>query len=345
MNIIKKINDVLIDSKQSIRDAMKSLNNKESYGFYLVTDKNKKLLGTITDGDIRRSILKGESLDNSVLRCMNKKPKTIFFKNINKYKQKLQRIENKKFLPVIDEGNKILFIIIEEDKSEEKTALIMAGGFGKRLGNKTKLLPKPLLKVRKKPILEHILIKLEEAKYTEIYISTHYLHSKIKDFIKKRKPTSNIKIFYEKSPLGTAGSLSFLKQKDFKTITVINADIIFDVNLDTLHNYHKENFNDITLTVAKYQYKIPYGVIHFDKRLQYKSLLEKPLKEEYILSGMYCLNKNICDLVDNKFTNMPDLISTAYKLGKKISIFPLHEYWNDIGEPLTFKKEVLRKKK
>ena len=221
----------------------------------------------------------------------------------------------------------------------------MAGGFGKRLGNKTKLLPKPLLKVRKKPILEHILIKLEESKYSEIYISTHYLHNKIKDFLKKRKSTSNIKIFYEKSPLGTAGSISFLKQKDFKTITVINADIIFDVNLETLHNYHKENFNDITLTVAKYQYKIPYGVIHFDKRLQYKSLLEKPLKEEYILSGMYCLNKNICDLVDNKFTNMPDLISTAYKLGKKISIFPLHEYWNDIGEPLTFKKEVLRKKK
>ena len=130
MNIIKKINDVLIDSKQSIRDAMKSLNNKESYGFYLVTDKNKKLLGTITDGDIRRSILKGESLDNSVLKCMNKKPKTIFFKNIKKYKQKLQRIENKKFLPVIDEILKFI-LTIEEDKSEEKIALIMAGGFGK----------------------------------------------------------------------------------------------------------------------------------------------------------------------------------------------------------------------
>lgn len=344
MNIIKKINDVLIDSQKSIRDVMRFL-NKGTYGFYLVTDENRKLLGTITDGDIRRSILKGVSLDNSVLKCMNKKPKVIFFKDINKYKQKLQRIENKKFLPVINKDYKILSIIIEEDKSEEKTALIMAGGFGKRLGNKTKLLPKPLLKVRKKPILEHILIKLEEAKYTEIYISTHYLHSKIKDYIKKRNSTSHIKIFYERSPLGTAGSISFLKQKDFKTITVVNADIIFDVNLDTLHNYHRENFNDITLTVAKYQYKIPYGVIHFDKRLQYKSLLEKPVRQEYILSGMYCLNKNICDLVDTKFTNMTDLISTAYKLGKKISIFPLHEYWNDIGEPLNFKQEILRSKK
>jgi dTDP-glucose pyrophosphorylase len=342
---ITQIKEVSLNSEDTIKTAMKLL-DKSEFGFFVVKDKKNKLLGTVTDGDIRRGILKGININNSITKCMNKNPKVLKIKDIDKFDEVLLKLKaHNKFIPVVNTKNNIQYIFLEQKQTISRTALLMAGGYGKRLGIKTKNTPKPLIKIGTKTILEQILNKLEKFKYNEIYISTHYLHKKIENYIKKRKSKSNIHIIYEKDPLGTAGSISFLKSLNFDYLTVINADIVFDVNLSSLNNYHLEKKSDMTLTVAKYQYKVPYGVVDFDKQFHLKSIEEKPFKEQLVLSGIYCINKHLCDLVEEKFTNMTDLIYMAKKLGKKISIFPIYEYWNDIGEPKTLQNEILRTKK
>ena len=250
-----------------------------------------------------------------------------------------------KFLPVVNKDNKVLEVLSMDLENSEKTALIMAGGFGKRLGNITKKTPKPLLKINSKPILQNILEKLETANYKKIYVATHYLHQRIEKFLKKRKSLANIEIIYEPKPQGTAGSINKIKNENFESLTVLNSDIISEISLDALNQFHIEKKYDLTLTVAYYSYTVPFGVVEFDKNYNFKSLDEKPLKKYFILSGIYCLSKKACDLATAKYLDMPELINQAKKLDYKIGIFPIYEYWNDIGTFKSLTMEKTRKKK
>ena len=137
-----------------------------------------------------------------------------------------------------------------------------------------KKIPKPLLRIGKNIILEMIIKKLENDRYNDIFISAYYMHSKVDQFIKKRNSLANIKVIVEKQPLGTAGSISLLKKEKFKTLTVLNGDIVSDINLEALENFHQEKGNDITISVAKFSYKVPFGVVSFDSKFNYKSLEE-----------------------------------------------------------------------
>jgi dTDP-glucose pyrophosphorylase len=336
--------DIILSSKSSIRYAMQTL-NKRKYTFFVVVNSLNKVLGSITDGDIRRAILKGLDINQDVTKCMNKSPIISYKKGKRIYKNLLNKVKGTvKFLPILDKNNKILFVVLEDKFSNSNTALIMAGGFGKRLGNKTKSMPKPLLKIGDRSVLETLIKRLESAKYKNIFISTFYLHSKIESFIKNRNSVANIKVLIEKEPLGTAGSISMLNKEEFDFLTVINGDIVSDINLEALEVFHKERENDITITVADYAYTIPFGVVNFDKNHNYKSLVEKPEIRNFILSGIYCLNKSVCSLVEQNFQDMPNLISKAHQLGYKIGIFPLYEYWNDIGTLNKFNLEIKRQK-
>lgn len=343
--MLKKIpyNIVKIDFNKTIRDAMEILNGIENR-FLLVMTKDKKLLGTITDGDIRRAVLKGLDINKKVGLCMNKNPITSYTtkKDINNIFNKMK--STIKFLPIINKENKVLSILIEDTKKIERTALIMAGGFGRRLGNITKNMPKPLLKVGDTPILEKTLQKLEASNYKIIYVSTHYLHEKVKSFLDSRDSEANINIVHEVEPLGTAGSISKIKNENFETLTILNGDIVSEINLDALNQFHTEKQYDLTLTVAHYSYSIPFGVIEFDKNYKYKSLSEKPRKKHFVLSGIYCLSKSVCKLATKEYLDMPQLIDQANKLGYKIGIFPIYEYWNDVGTPkdLNFEKNRLK---
>lgn len=338
------LNLVKINPNKTIKDAMRLLNIIDE-SFLLVATKDKKLLGTITDGDIRRAMLKGINIDKKVEYCMNKRPITS-----NKVDEEISFLFKKmtstdKFLPIINREKKILSILLENTKKIERTALIMAGGYGRRLGKITKNIPKPLLKIKSKPILETILQNLEEADYKKIYIATHYLHERIEKFLSNRKSISNIEIIFEPSPLGTAGSIHEIKNENFKNLTVLNGDIISEINLDAMNQFHAEKKYDLTLSVSYYSYTVPFGVIEFDKNYNYKSLSEKPVKKHFILSGIYCLSKKACNLATKKYLDMPQLIDHANKLGYKIGIFPIYEYWNDIGTSKSLSFEKSRKKK
>ena len=344
MKKITSYNKLCVTSEAILRDAMQRLNESE-YSFLVVLN-NGELLGTITDGDIRRAILKGFDLNSSVTNCMNNKPIISNLKENKKHIDIFNAIRGiTKFLPVIGSNNKLKYILVNNSKKINKTALIMAGGFGKRLGMKTHNTPKPLLKIGAVPLLETLLIKLEKANYANIYVSVFYLHAKIVNFIKKRKSKAKIKILIEEKPLGTAGCINIISHEDFSTLTVINGDIVSDINLEALTSFHSEKNNDITISVAKYINEIPFGTVELDKNFDYQSIKVKPKTNNFVLSGIYCLNNNICKLVDGKYLDMPSLITNANKLGNKIGVFPIYEYWKDIGTPKDFILEVNRSKK
>ena len=151
------------------------------------------------------------------------------------------------------------------------------------------------------------------------------------NFVKKRKSISNINILVEKKPLGTAGSMKLLPSNIGNTITVINGDVLTEVDLNALLSFHNTSSNDITICLAKYLYNIPFGVVGFKKNDEFDNISEKPNLTKFILSGVYCINKDIFKFVGEKKIDMPELIQKAKKIGKKIGVFPIYEYWKDIG--------------
>ncbi len=314
---------------------MQRLDNSDRT-FQLILNNGKILLGTITDGDIRRSILKGINIKESIAKAMNNKPIYSYEEEQSKHKSILESIPSIiKFLPIVNKKKELQYVLINKYEETFKTAIIMAGGFGKRLGDKTKNMPKPLLKIGSKNILELIINKLENANFNKIYVSTYYLHKKIESFIKNNYRNKNINVLVETNPMGTAGSINLITD-NFKTLLVINGDVLTDVDLKSLYTFHHENNNDITLTVANYGFKIPFGLVKFDDKLNLKSIEEKPLINNFVLSGIYCLNRNVCSLANGDYLDMTTLISRAIKIKKKIGIFPIYEYLQDIGSTDDF---------
>lgn len=336
MKKIEKLDGLILFSDNKIKDAMNVL-NKGHYNFQIVVDKNYVLLGTITDGDIRRAFLRGLTIESFVIDCMNKNPAFSYTNAESSYKKILDDTKSIiKFIPVVDKSRVLKYILIDQETFYNKTALVMAGGFGKRLGDITKDIPKPLLKIGEEPLLETLLKKLEESNFTTIYVSTFYLHDQIEGFLKERKSKVEIKTLKEDKPLGTAGCISLIPKDSYETLMVINADVITEVNLESLCLFHQESKNDITITVAKHEDKFKFGVVEFDVNFNFLSLKEKPIFERFILSGIYCLNKNICKLINEENIDMTELINRSFLLKKNIGIFPIIEFWKDMGSPEDF---------
>lgn len=333
---VKISKNLIVKPSTTIKEVMRRLSTG-SYMFQLVVENNK-LLGTIVDGDIRRAILQGIGIEQSIILCMNKNPVVGTENDEKSFISLIGSISSEiKFLPVLNKKKEISYIILNKKKISNIYYLIMAGGYGKRLGSKTRNTPKPLLKINNKPILEHILNKVEKTEYNKIYLSTHYLHKKIEKYISKRKNKKNIELLEEKKPMGTGGSIAFLKKEKFDSLIVMNGDIITDVDLNSLMAYHNENENDITITVANYIYNIPFGVVEFNKNLSFISLSEKPDISNFVLSGIYCLSKECCNLIKKNKIDMTQIIQDFKLMGKKVGIFPIFEYWKDIGNPKDFK--------
>lgn len=329
------LKNIIISHNSKILEAVNILNRSE-LKIILIVDKNKKFVGIITDGDIRRAFSNEYNINSPIRYIVNKKP--FFVKSI----LDLNSISSRELnvfahIPII-KNNKIYGLYVQNfrsniiKKKNKEHVVIMAGGYGKRLGALTKKCPKALLKFNNKPLLQHILESVKKNNFYNIQISVFFLKKMIKSFILKKNYLSlKIKFVEERRPMGTIGSIGLIK-KTSNNFIVLNCDVVSDVNLNELLRFHKKNRSILTIGVKHFQYKNPYGVI-ISKNNKFISFKEKPEFNFTINTGIYIFNKKIISII-NKFNlkNIEDLITTLKNKNYKILTYPIFENWHDLGQ-------------
>ncbi|MDV6376981.1 nucleotidyltransferase family protein [Sporosarcina sp. GW1-11] len=334
--------NVLIQPETTIIQVMKLI-DETSMQFAAVVDDEMYLLGTVTDGDIRRGILRGLSLDSSIKEVMNATPICESDgKSTNYYEQRLKKAKLKQ-LPIVSGDKKLLNILFSDnlefvDKKQNKVVL-MAGGLGTRLRPLTDTLPKPMLNVGNKPILETIIEGFKNHGFTNFVISVNYKKELIMDYFQDGTHLGvNIEYIEETKRLGTAGALSLLENKPNEPFFVMNGDLLTKVNFEQLLDFHIETASCATMCVREHQYQIPYGVIETNNH-QLLSIVEKPIHKSYVNAGIYVLDPIILDTIPvDKFYDMPELYKELMDKQKIVSAFPLREYWLDIGRIADYEK-------
>lgn len=320
----------------ALRDVLERINATDLL-CQLVLDDSGKLVGTVTDGDIRRGLLRGLTLDAPATDCMF----TAFKYGLvadpeGNTRQLYDKRRPVNFLPVLDEESRLTEIIAlaKEVDAGISQALVMAGGFGTRLGELTRNTPKPLVEVAGKPILEHVLGALEDAGVGKIDIAVHYLADQIHSFVENRPNTAAVSLVEESEPLGTAGALALLNEAPKAPSLVINADVVTDVDFSALHQFYLRHEYDAIVCVSPYSIDIPFGVVEFDEAGGFRGIQEKPKLTRHIAAGVYYLSPTVFSLVKRgERIDMPDVLKRAHELGLKIGVFPIHEYWVDLGRP------------
>lgn len=337
------INDLLVQVNQTIDDAIKVL-DKYGFGICLIVDSNNKLVGTITDGDIRRSLLKGNDMHSSVSNCMGSNP--VFAHSSATDEDLLSLMSSKDVLqiPIVNKSQHVVSLktlrqITKENKSSrDNPVLLMAGGFGKRLYPLTQNTPKPLLDVGGTPILETILKQFIKAGFSNFFITLHYKAEMIKEFFGSgEKWNVNIKYIYENEPLGTAGSLGLLpKNLNNLPIIVMNGDVLTAIPFEKLLDFHSEQGVQATICVREYDFQVPFGVVSTDG-IHITQIEEKPVHSFFVSAGIYVLDPLIIkNIKPDAFIDMPSFLSDLIDSGSELSAFPIHEYWMDIGREDDF---------
>ena len=338
------INCLVID-KEDIRRVISAI-DKGGLRIALILNNKGQLIGTISDGDIRRGLLKGLTLDSSLLQIINKNCLKANLKTNRSQITKMMRENAISQIPIVSEDNVFIGLEISDDllpnsgkSSVPNYALLMAGGRGSRLSPITDNCPKPLLPINEKPILEIILEQCIQSGIRNFFISVHYLAEKIINYFEDgSKWDVNITYLHEDSPLGTAGALKLLPSDFQKSIVLINGDVLTKINYQNLLKYHAINSADITICAREQILSSPYGVIEVDG-IDFKSMVEKPSFRQLVNAGIYVLKPTTIALVRKEdYLDMPDLIDIAKKRQKKIIVYPMHEYWLDIGKPEALNK-------
>jgi len=341
MDTIFDIQSLSIAENADIRDALLALDNCR-IGIILVI-KNKKLIGTLTDGDIRRALLNGKELNSSVGSIMNRNFYFITEKeNLIEAQEKLIQ-KRLRHLPVLDENGFLIKLLVPTNFFKEKYlpnyVVIMAGGIGSRLRPQTSNCPKPMLEVNGKPILEIVIENCIKYGFKEFFISVNYLKNIIKKYFNDGKKWGiNIHYLEESKPLGTAGSLSLLPENIKHDFLVLNGDVLTKFNPQKLLEFHINNKATATLSVREYLINVPFGVIETDG-VKVKEIIEKPSYKKNVNAGVYAFNPSVLELVKKeKRLDMPELIKSLKTIQSKIVACPIHEYWLDIGRPETLEE-------
>jgi len=325
----------LIKPNSKIKEVVRSL-SKSSLQICLVISKNRTLIGTITDGDVRRGLLRGLTLDDSISTLIKKNPfvvTSLMSKNTIQY---FMRSKSLLQVPQVNEKFKVTGLYLFNDfklpKKRKNLVVIMAGGFGKRLRPYTLKCPKPMLTVAGAPILEHIINNISSQGFNKILISTHYLSNMIKDYFKNGK-NFNVEIEYvnENRPMGTAGALSLMKKVPHDPFLVINGDILTEINYGDIIDYHEKNSSQATMAVKFFDLKNPYGVVK-TKGIEIVDFEEKPVQKSTIINaGVYVISPKTIKTLRKEKLDMPDFFKMIKKKKKKTIVFPIYENWSEIG--------------
>jgi len=318
--------------------------------------QNERLIGIVTDGDIRRWILQNGDLEASVDKIMNHHPIYIYKYERSKAKEILleKQIE---VIPIIDRDHKIVDIIFWNDDKDNKSyqnrevnlsipVVIMAGGKGTRLYPYTKVLPKPLIPIGDTTIIERIMDKFEAFGCNEFYLTVNYKKNMIKAYLEEKAQSCKIEYVEEEKFLGTGGSLYLLKETLKETFFVSNCDILVDADYADIIKYHKENGYKITMVTSLKNYVIPYGVVEMHNGGNIKTIKEKPEYNLQVNTGLYVLEPEvIADVPENEFYHITELINQYIAKGEKVGVYPVTgNTWLDMGE-IKEMEEMIQKLK
>ena len=338
-----KDNNIFIQKKNTILEALKQMDRIEKR--LLIVLDGDLFFSLISIGDIQRAILSNIDLKKELVYALRSKVKVAYEDDdISKIKMDM-KVKRNEFMPIVSKENKVIDVVFFEDlydkvKHRKKINLnipviIMAGGEGSRLKPITNILPKALIPIGEKTILEEIMNKFLDAGCDFFMLSVNYKADMIKHYFKTLDNESyKIDYFEEKKPLGTAGSMYLMKDKISTTFFVSNCDIIIGQDLEDIYNYHMSNKNMVTIVSVLKHNKIPYGTIETGNQGAFKSLSEKPDITYQINSGMYILEPEALDYIpDNTFFHITELIEKVRQAGKRVGVFPVNEgSWKDIGE-------------
>lgn len=344
------IEKLLIKEKISIREAMKQMESGAERILFIIGD-DLKLLGSLTDGDIREWILADKSLKESVDKVFNKNP--VFVKKEHPLDEvKKMMIERKlEWIPVVDEYKRIIDVYLWEDvfddsKEREKPkvdipVVIMAGGMGTRLDPFTRILPKPLVPIGEKPVVEKIMDSFHENGCNDFHLILGYKGEMIKSYFDNTVLPYKLSYVWEKEALGTAGGLKLLSKKMPDTFFVSNCDIIIKANYYDIYDFHKKNGYQITLVSSMNHFKIPYGVIEINDGGELKELVEKPEYDLLVNTGMYVVQKEVLNSIPKNrslhFTELMDLVKQTGKIG----VYPVSQKsWFDVGQWEEYQETV-----
>ncbi len=337
------IQQLCLSPDNSIRQAMSCI-DLNGRGIALLVDQNGRLIGTITDGDVRRAMLAGIGLDTAVSVLLERKqqPVTALIGTSSETLLQLMREHTIYQIPLLDPAGCVVGLVtlgeLLPPSRPPLQAVVMAGGFGMRLRPLTEDLPKPMLPVGDRPIIEHIVARLCAAGIRQMSIATHYKSETIVQHLGNgQKFGVNISYVHEERPLGTAGALGLMTPWE-TTLLVINGDILTSLNYALMMAFHQENQAVMTVAVRQYDFQVPYGVVEMDG-IDIRRLSEKPRLQFFVNAGVYLLEPSVYQYIptQQKF-DMTELITRVVAENQRVVSFPVSEYWLDIGQHADYEK-------
>ncbi len=336
------ISDIFLSVEDTVESALKIITSG-AVKIALVVNNNNQLLGTINDGDIRRGLLKRKLLEDSIEDIYFKNPIVV---NEGTSKEELLHLcceNNISQIPIVNSENQVVGLHILDElllpKKHENTVVLMAGGLGMRLRPLTDNMPKSMLHVGGKPILQIIVEGFAKHGFTNIVMCLGYKSGVIQDFFKDGdKFGVSIDYVLEDQRMGTAGALTLLKKRPNKSFFVMNGDLLTNVNFEQMLDFHESNNSQATMCVREYEIEVPYGVVSV-KNENICSIKEKPIHSFFVNAGVYLLEPGCVDLIpENEFYDMTSLFEQLISGKNKIVSFPLQEYWLDVGNHSDFSK-------
>jgi dTDP-glucose pyrophosphorylase len=332
----KKWREIVLREEDSILQAIERL-NVTGLQIILVVDSNDILIGTLTDGDIRRRLLTGLDLQGKIKTVMCTNVLSVSTIADRQQVEKIMKSHRLSQLPVVDDGKKLVGLHLWDDISpvyHPNLMVIMAGGMGKRLLPLTEKCPKPMLLIGDKPILEHLILKARDEGFRKFVISIGYLGYIIEEYFSDGSAFDvEIEYLREDKPTGTAGALRQLKHAGELPFLVTNGDVLCDVKYSDLLRFHRLQGADATMAVHLHQWQHAFGVVDIDDGVV-TNLREKPMITSYINAGLYCFNKKILgELLDAESFDMTDMFLALINNKKRVLAYPLHESWTDVGLP------------
>lgn len=338
----EQLDAYLTSPKATVVEAMQKI-DLNTKGILFIVEPENHLVGVITDGDIRRWLIKTGNLKEQVQKIMNRSPRLINRKDVLKAQEYMRKYVITALPVVTADGNVTDIVFKEQDKDWKKKenyalkdipVVIMAGGKGTRLYPYTKILPKPLIPIGDIPIMERIINRFQEFGAVNFYATVNYRKSMIKSYFSENGKEYKLNYVEEDKPLGTAGSLRLIGEIGDDPFIVTNCDILINADYGDIYTYHKKAGNELTIVTALKNIVVPYGVVHSSENGAVISMDEKPRLSYFVNTGMYILNPGLIeDIPDDTFFHMTDLSEKLLKEGRKVGMYPISEdSFLDMGE-------------